>query len=123
MSSDPKSADIAEAIKAQNQEEALLEEWLSKGDRRAVQVVKSHKRQVSQSAFDDAVRENIEEFDMAISEAIADARATFAMQKMEIPAEILTDDSRYELDTKSPNDEGAPGSSGGVDMAGDASTD
>ena len=48
-SSDPKSADIAEAIKAQNQEEALLEEWLSKGDRRAVQVVKSHKRQVSQS--------------------------------------------------------------------------
>ena len=122
-SSQPTPADIEEAIRAQNQEEAQLEEWLSSGDRRALDVVKSHKRQVSQSAFDEAVRENIEEFDMAISDAIADARATFAMQGMEVSVDIHADENRYGVDTKHANAVDAVESSGQRDLVGVTGTD
>ena len=37
---------------------------------------------------------------MAISDAIADARATFAMQGMEVPGDIQADEDRYGLDAK-----------------------
>ncbi len=87
---------VAAAVRAQNQEEALLESWLSEGDRRALEVVHVHaggaaggdRPEVSQSAFDDAVKENIDEFEMSLAEAVEDAKATFVMQGMRVPEDM-----------------------------------
>ena len=94
------SSELAAAVLAQNQEEALLESWLSAGDRRALNVVQAHSGRppqrgfVSQRDFDEAVRENVDEFEMAVDEAEADARATFSMQGMRVP-----DGMRYGAET------------------------
>ena len=70
---------LSEAVRQQNREEAELEMLLASGDGRAVDIVRTH-RVLSQAAFNDVVRENVEEFDMELDAAITDARQQFEQQ-------------------------------------------
>ena len=81
------------AVQAQNRSEAQLEQWLSQGDQRALEVVKAQ-REVSQDNFDEAVRENIEEFEMEIEEAITDAKTQFELQGLSC-TEVSVDPERF----------------------------
>ena len=81
------------AVQAQNRSEAQLEQWLSQGDQRAVEVVKAQ-REVTQDNFDEAVRENIEEFEMEIEEAITDAKTQFELQGLSC-TEVSVDPERF----------------------------
>ena len=81
------------AVQAQNRSEAQLEQWLSQGDQRAVEVVKAQ-REATQDNFDEAVRENIEEFEMEIEEAITDAKTQFELQGLSC-TEVSVDPERF----------------------------
>jgi hypothetical protein len=70
------------AVQEQNRNEAQLESWLSQGDQRAVEVVKKHIC-VRQETFDEAVRENIDDFEMEIQTAIDDAKTQFELQGLD----------------------------------------
>ena len=91
------SADPAElekiAVQAQNRSEAQLETWLSQGDQRAVEAVQQQ-REVSQQTFDAAVRENIEDFEMEIEEAIEDTKTQFEIQNL-FCTQVLCGPDRY----------------------------
>jgi predicted exporter len=84
MSSRLDQPSLSREAAAQNREEAQLESWLGAGDRRALEVVQAHAA-VSQSAFDEAVLSNMEEFEMSMQDAIQDAKATFHMQGRTLP--------------------------------------
>ena len=71
--------ELSLAVQEQNRQEAQLETWLSEGDKRAIDAVKKQ-REVSQEMFEEEVRENIEDFDVSIEEAIKDAKAQFEIQ-------------------------------------------
>ena len=91
---DPETPDpLKLAVAEQNMAEAQLETWLSQGDSRAVAVVKKQ-RCVSQETFDAAVRENIDEFEMEVQEAVDDAKTQFELQGVGCD-DIVADVARY----------------------------
>ena len=84
---------ISEQVQEQNRSEAQLEEYLSNGDKRALGM-QATLMCVSQSSFDEAVLENMNDFEMDVEEAVDDASKQFKMQNLDC-SKINIDYDKY----------------------------